>query len=186
MAEQCARRVRKLYDWEIREFTPVFGITLNYNRVRVHECASWPDWLDRLGRFLKRMPPPGLQEHNAITVGNHCFFPLNMPETLLPVSDAMSFKHDWLVHELTHAWQYQHIGWSYLFKALWAQFREKDKAYDFGGEEGLVKSRLKQIPFKKFNPEQQGNITETYFMRLRSGENLSAWQPYIDEIHLTM
>jgi len=116
-------------------------------------------------------------------LGNHCFFPVNLPEHLLPPGDPMSFKHDWLVHELTHAWQYQHTGWFYLLKALAAQFRYKGEAYNFGGEDGLLKSQHKQIPFKKFNPEQQGNITQSYYVRLKTGKNIDAWQPYIDEIH---
>ena len=182
MAEQNKRRVRKLYDWEVKEFSIVFGDSLDTERVRIHEFAPWPDWIDRLGRFLKRMPSPGLHEHNAVTLGNHCFFPVGMPEELLPVNDQMSFKHDWLVHELTHAWQYQHIGWRYLFKALFAQFREKSKAYDFEGEQGLLKSRHKGRIFKNFNPEQQGNITESYYQRKRRGLDTSAWDSYIDEI----
>jgi hypothetical protein len=124
-------------------------------------------------------------EHNAITLGNHCFFPVEMPQTLLPITDTMSYKHDWLAHELTHAWQYQHQGWLYLFRALSAQFREKAKAYDFGGEDGLEKSMKKGISFKKFNPEQQGNIAQTYYDRKRRGLNVSAWEPFIDDIRRT-
>jgi hypothetical protein len=186
MADQKVRRVRKLYDWEAKEFSIVFGNSLDTDRVRIHEFASFPDWIDRLGRFLKRMPPPGEHEHNAVTLGNHCFFPVGMPEKLLPVNDPMGYKHDWLVHELTHAWQYQHMGWRYLFNALYAQFREKAKAYDFGGESGLLKSRQKQVSFKKFNPEQQGNIVQTYYVRQRAGKDLSAWQPYIEELQKTV
>jgi hypothetical protein len=94
----------------------------------------------------------------------------------------MSFYHDWLVHELTHAWQYQHMGWRYILKALSAQFREKEKAYDFGGDGGLLKSRQKGKLFKQFNPEQQGNITQTFYVRKRKGLDVTAWQPFIDEI----
>jgi hypothetical protein len=182
MADKNKHRVRKLYGWEVEEFSSVFGNTLDTDQVRIHEFASWPDWIDRLGRSLKRMPPPGEHEHNAVTLGNHCFFPVGMPEELLAINDPMGYKHDWLVHELTHAWQYQHMGWRYLFNALFAQLKEKAKAYDFGGESGLLKSRQKQVSFKKFNPEQQGNIVQTYYVRRRAGKDLSAWQPYIDEL----
>ena len=182
MAEKCTKRVRKLYNWEIEEFNPVFGNSLDYHRVRIHECTSWPDWIDRLGRFLKRMPSPGLHEHIAVTLGNHCFFPLDMPEELLPVEDPMSFKHEWLVHEITHAWQFQRSGWSYLDKALVSQFRDQDKAYDFEGESGLLKGRQKGKLFKDYNPEQQGNITQSYYGRLRRSRNTSAWDPFIEEI----
>lgn len=183
MSENCEKIVRGLYGWEIEEFRPVFGQSLKYERVRIHECAGFPDTLDRIGRKLKGMEPPGKDSHNAITLGNHCFFPVQLPESLPPLGDPERYKLDWLVHELTHAWQYQQMGWIYLIKALRAQFRDKELAYDFGGESGLLKSRQKQIPFKKFNPEQQGNITQAYYVRLRAGHDVSAWQPYIDEIH---
>jgi len=184
MPDDCTKRVRNLYGWEIEEITPIFGTTLKYDRVRVHECTLWTDWIDRLGRRLKGLHPPGVFEHNAITLGNHCFFPVNLPENLLPPGDRMSFKHDWLIHELTHAWQYQHVGWQYIVKALVAQFREKEKAYDFEGENGLLKSRKKGKLFKQFNPEQQGNITQSYYDRKRRGLDVSAWEPYIDEIRI--
>jgi hypothetical protein len=87
------------------------------------------------------------------------------------------------VHELTHAWQYQKMGWTYIIKALKAQFRDKELAYDFGGEDGLRKSMQKNMAFVKFNPEQQGNITQAYYVRLRAGNDTSAWEPYIDQIH---
>ena len=132
------------------------------------------------------MDPPGEDSHNAITLGNHCFFPVALPKSPPPDGDPQSYKLDWLVHELTHAWQYQKMGWIYLYKALRAQLRDKAQAYDFGGEKGLLKSRSKQIPFKKFNPEQQGNITQEYYVRLRAGEDTSAWDPFIEEIHKTL
>lgn len=182
MSNDCKKFVRTVYQWEADEFSPVFGNTLDFSRVRIHECTMWPDAIDRIGRRLKRMPPPGERDHNALTLGNHCYFPVRLPETMPPIGHRDEYKLDWLVHELTHAWQYQHVGWSYLFKALWAQFREKALAYDFGGEKGLLKSREKDKLFKDFNPEQQGNITQTFYKRLRKGEDVSAWKPFIDEL----
>ena len=180
--KNCTKKVRGLHEWEIAEFSSVFGDSLDHKRVRVHECTSWTDWLDRLGRWLKRLPPPGKTSHNAVTLGNHCFFPVEMPATLLPVGHPDSYKHDWLVHEITHAWQFQTQGWAYLFRALRAQFREREKAYDFEGEQGLLKSRQKGKIFKQFNPEQQGNIAQTYYDRKRRGRDVSAWESFIEEI----
>jgi hypothetical protein len=182
MSDDCKKFVREPYPWEIDEFRPVFGNTLDFSRVSIHECTMWPDAIDRLGRFLKRLPPPGEREHNALTLGNHCYFPVRLPKTLPAKGDRDEFKLDWLVHELTHAWQYQHTGWRYLFKALWAQFREKARAYDFGGEDGLLKSRKKEKSFKEFNPEQQGSITQSFYKRSRKGDDVKAWKPYIDEL----
>ena len=176
------KRTRKLYDWEIEEFTPVFGNTLDYARIRIHECTPWPDWIDRLGRKLKGMPPPSGESHNAMTLGNHCYFPVQLPEFLVPQDNPDSYKLDWLVHELTHSWQFQHIGWKYLIKALRAQFRDKENAYEYGGADGLVKSRQKSIVFTQFNPEQQGNIVQAYYLRKRKEQDIEPWQPYIDDL----
>ncbi len=140
----------------------------------------------RLGRKLKGMAPPKPGEHNAITLGNHCLFPVQLPEALPGPNDPESYKMDWLVHELTHAWQYQHMGWKYLIKAVRAQLREKELAYDYGGQDGLLKSRQKSKLFKDFNPEQQGNITQAYYLRKRSGKDISAWADYIEELKKTV
>lgn len=182
MTGQCEKLVRGLYAWEKEEFHPVFGDSLKYEAVRIHECTSWPDRIDQFGRWIKRMPPPGASSHNAITLGNHCIFPVNLPRELLPVGDLERYKLDWLVHELTHAWQFQHMGWSYIMKALNAQFRQKEQAYDYGGEDGLKKSMAKNMAFIKFNPEQQGNITQAYYVRLRAGQDTSAWEPFMDQV----
>jgi hypothetical protein len=183
MADPCEKLVRSLYAWEVEEFRPVFGSSLKYERVRVHECTNIADAIDQLGRRLKGMPPSSEGSHNAITLGNHCIFPVTMPKLKPEPGNPEVYKLDWLVHELTHAWQYQKIGWRYIFKALNAQFKEKEKAYDFGGEDGLRKSMQKNMSFKKFNPEQQGNICQAYYLRLKAGQDCSAWQPFIDEIH---
>lgn len=171
-----------MHDWEKVEFAQVFGDSLDYERVRIHECATWTDFIDKIGRKIKKMEPIKEGEHNAITLGNHCFFPVQLPTDLVPVNDPQNYKLDWLVHELTHAWQYQKIGWAYLVKAVYAQIRDKAEAYNFGGEEGLLKSLQKNKPFKDFNPEQQGNITQAYYVRRRKGGDTKAWDPYIQEL----
>ena len=182
MGEECSKLKRRLYAWEIDEFGPIFGSSLNYQIVWVHECTPWPDWADQLGRRLKNLPPPGDRDHNAITLGNNCYFPVTLLTQLPPIGDRESYKLDWLVHELTHAWQYQKLGWRYLWLAIRAQFKDPEHAYDFGGESGLVKSRAKSINFKKFNPEQQGNIVQSYYVRKHGNQDVSAWEPFIDEL----
>ncbi|MCI0521001.1 MAG: DUF4157 domain-containing protein [Chloroflexi bacterium] len=182
MDEPCKRSVRKMYAWEEVEYGLIFGDSLDYGRVRIHECNPWPDRIDRLGRKLKGLPAAEEGEHNAVTLGNHLFFPVEMPQEKLPAANRQAYKHRWMAHELTHAWQFQSSGWSYLVKALAAQFRDKEKAYDFEGEDGLLKSRSNLKLFKDFNPEQQGNIVETYYDRLAKGIDVRAWEPYIEDI----
>jgi len=174
-------RVRPLYEFEIEEARLVFADRLPYERIRVHEFARWPDALDRLGRWLKRMPH--LETHNAITLGYHCFFPVGLPETFTRPDDPTGMS--WLVHELTHAWQFQQLGWRYLWLALAAQFREGAKAYDFGGPKGLDDRRREKWTLHKFNMEQQGDIAREYYIRHRTGQEVTAWLPYIKDIQGT-
>src|SRR3972149_3256694 len=138
MADKVRPQVRNLSDWEKEQISPIFVGSLSIEKVRVCEGYSWPDFANRLGRFVRRQAPPGPGEHNSITLGNHCYFPVLLQETIPPAGDWDISNMQWLVHELTHAWQYQHTGARYLFRALWAQFRLKDAAYEFGGPEGLA------------------------------------------------
>ncbi len=174
----CVKRVRPLYDWEIAEAYNVFGNSLRYSQVRVHECASWTDAVDRLGRRLKRMPPP--QTHNALTLGYHCFFPVQFSTTR--PDDIVGSNMSWLIHEMTHAWQYQHMGWSYLFLALSAQFRLGARAYEFGGPQALRALRDKGWTLRHFNPEQQGDICRTYYLCRCTNGDVADWLPYIQDI----
>jgi hypothetical protein len=66
-----------------------------------------------------------------------------------------------LVHELTHVWQYQHQGWTYAPKAIWAQAKaavhgDRNGAYDW---KPLV---AKGIPWDEWNPEAQADAVEEY------------------------
>jgi hypothetical protein len=174
---------RRLFAWEIEEFRPVFANSLRYEEVRIHELTPFPDRMDHLGRRIKRMPKPGPNSHNAITLGNHCYFPVKLPPNRLQIGHPQSYMLDWLVHELTHAWQYQHEGWQYLWNAIRAQLRDKEKAYDYGGEAGLIEARAQGKSFYDFNPEQQGNITQEYYRRLRNSRDRSVFEPFIEELH---
>jgi len=88
----------------------------------------------------------------------------------------------WVIHELTHVWQYQTMGWDYLFKAWRAQKKMGAEVYDFGGEEGLRKHIQKGGKFKDFNLEQQGDIVKTYYEKLCKGENINTWRLLIKEM----
>lgn len=177
----CKPSVRPLYAWEITEARRVFANQLNYERVRVHECASWPNFINRVGMRLKGMDVSKAAP-NAITLGNHCYFPVRLLETPVPSGDPEHYKICWLMHELTHAWQFQHMGWRYLAMALYAQIRFKSTAYQYGGESGLLKSFKSGQMLDFFNLEQQGDITRDYYQRLCVSEDVSAWLPYIQQI----
>lgn len=176
----CKPSARPLYGWEAAEARRVFGDRLRYEDIRIHECTNWTNLIDRVGRRLRGMPPP--KNHNALTLGNHCYFPVKLLDNPVPANHPEFYKLGWLIHELTHAWQYQQMGWSYLTQALLTQFREKGLAYDFGQADGLKKVRKDGGGLKKFNLEQQGDIARSYYDRLCRGEDVTDWQPYIEEI----
>lgn len=187
-AQEPLRKIeRPLRDWEIAEAKLVFRDTLDYASVRVHEGTSWPDAANQLGIWLKRISPPPTYTPNAITIGNHCYFPANLPETQAEWSQ-WKYTFGWLIHELTHVWQFQHQGWGYLYRALAAQFRLGTHAYDFGGAVNLIKVSQDGKTLSFFNPEQQGKIAQTFYDCLRGNcdettdRNVAAWLPFINEL----
>jgi hypothetical protein len=105
-----------------------------------------------------------------------------LPESLIPLGQPQDYMMGWLIHELTHAWQFQHVSWRYLFEALSAQFRLGTVAYDFGGLAGLIERRQEGWTFYSFNREQQGDITRMFYYAQRAGQDISAWLPYIYDL----
>jgi hypothetical protein len=103
--------------------------------------------------FLKQQDAP---EENAITVGNTSYFPRALS------SDVRDLA--WLMHELTHQWQYQHLGIRYLLEAL----RAPTYVYaDVGEPHDVALKRLwnENKKFSDFSREQQGDIVRDYFLR---------------------
>jgi len=172
--------VRLLYSWEIQEARRVFGSTLQYEKIRIHECARWTNSINRVSSWLRRIPNSGID--NAITLGNHCYFPVSLPEKLISPDHPEFFRLPWLIHELTHVWQYQHMGWRYFFKAIAAQVRIGSKAYRYGGEQALQQIHIQGFLLNDFNLEQQGEIARDYYRGLVIGLDTSAYQPFIDQL----
>ncbi len=171
--------VRPLCAWEIREARRIFADQLDYQAIHVHENAGWCDAVDKIGKRLRRMPYA--ETLNAITLGNHCYFPLKLLESPVSPNHPEHYKISWLIHELTHAWHYQRLGWRYLPRALSVQLHRKAGAYDFGGEAGLVESHNQGRKLADFNLEQQGDIARTYYDALVARRNVNAWLPFIRE-----
>jgi hypothetical protein len=169
---------RHLNRWEQEEANLVFGSNLDYDQVWIYEQVAWPDWLGRLGAILRRRKPGG---HNAVTLGNRIFFP-TLVESNHPTPHIRINQTAWLIHELTHVWQYQREGWRYLFQALGVILRHGHWAYQVGSEDTLIKARLAGARFKDYNREQQGELTRGYYVRLKQGKNVEAWKGYITEI----
>ena len=179
MEEKPVHTVRRLYAWEIREARRIFADQLDYEAIRIHENAGWTDFVNKIGYWLRRAPYEAIP--NAITLSNHIYFPVKLLESPVSPEHPEHAKIGWLMHELTHAWHYQRLGWRYLPMALTVQMVKRATAYDFGGEEGLVESSNKGWRLANFNLEQQGNIARTYYDSLVRRRSVTAWLPFVQE-----
>ncbi len=180
-------RVRTLYAWEIAEASKIYGGKIHYDRVRIHENDPRPDNLDRASRRLRRMPPLPPGGHNAMTIGNHCFFPVALPVSLPEPGPERARTVGWLMHELGHVWQFQRWGWAYLFRAIWVQMRKRTAAYELPDIAGLRKLREQGVTLFDFSVEQQGDVFKYCYLNLCDhGEDSEAYQAYaafVGDIH---
>lgn len=156
LSEQTSR---SMTEWEIGEARTVFGSAIDYADVTV-EHGSISSELFAVGGRPR-------------TVGNTVSIP-----------EERSVEMPLLIHELTHVWQYQKSGWTYAPKALWAQATE-GYGYASGGksaEGSLLEARKSGRTFFSFNQEQQGNILRDYYRRTRNGDDVAAWQPFVNDV----
>ncbi|MCG8924166.1 hypothetical protein [Lentzea sp. CC55] len=101
---------------------------------------------------------------------------VTFPRGVLTTPQHQARYERWLVHELTHAYQYQHgRGVLSLLPTAIAGFFKKS-LYDYGGVEGL-----RGKTFADFNTEQQANIVADYYYlsTYEPDRDLSAYEPYI-------
>jgi hypothetical protein len=80
---------------------------------------------------------------------------------------------------LVHVLQHERLGSVYIGQCLRAQRRE---GYDYGGAEGLQRARADGKELRHFNREQQAQIVEDFVNRQTIGEDVTAYEPYIEEL----
>jgi hypothetical protein len=171
---------RRLRPIEIREAESVFGSELPYGDIWVHEHARWPNWLGKLGAVLTRRPPPAAG--NSVTLGQSVYFPRPLHNEPTHFEARIFGDMAWLIHELTHVWQYGQRGYRYAFDAVRKQWKLGAAAYDYGGEAGLTAAVARHASLSDFNPEQQGDIVRDYYLRRKMGLATAAWEPFIAEL----
>lgn len=176
---------RRLSPFELAEARLVFGAGLSYARVRIVEQVRWPDWVGKLGARLH--PGEGLRAHNAVTIGSTSYFPLPLRTDEASVLGGHLRDLSWLIHELMHQWQYQHLGWRYLLAAGAVQLEQGRAGYDYQGdhpsrENALRAARQQGRRLRHFNLEQQGDLARDYYYVLRTGGDPSPWEPFIAEL----
>ena len=104
---------------------------------------------------------------------------VTFPKGILTTPQDQARYERWLVHELTHAYQYQHGRSVFsLMPTAFAGFFVKG-LYDYGGVEGL-----RGKAFADFNTEQQANIVADYYYlsTYEPHRDLSAYEPYISHV----
>jgi hypothetical protein len=179
-------RTRNLYPWEVMEAQRVFAQRLDYGRVRVHENVAFPDTLDKYSRIVRRAKALEPGTHNAMTIGCHCYFPITLPEFMVQPNDPTDYILGWLIHELTHAYQYQHMGWKYLPKALATIFKMNDEAYRLPDIPTLIQKHVEGFTFFDLTVEQQGSLTQRFYYAQRdpvlNQPEYEAYLPYIHDV----
>jgi len=178
---------RPLTASEIAEARLVFAGSLDYTHAFVSENTRWPDWVDTMGASLQKRVRQ-TDDHNAITVGQTSYFPVTLGTSAEAIAAGNLRDMAWLMHELTHQWQYRRIGWSYLASALSVQLRLGRLAYNYQGaypttEAALVAAHSEGRRLAQFNLEQQGDLARDYYYRLKTGLSCAAWEPFIQELH---
>ncbi len=173
---------RRLHDWEMRAARTVFADCIEYRRVRVHEGAVWANVLDVWVRRLRSMRSRPAQQQNSIALGFHCFFPVRLSHPPEQPREMPLTSMAWLLHELTHVWQFQLIGWRYLLLALVAHLREGAQVYDFGGEADLRRCRRQGRKLQSFNLEQQAAIVQTAYHLATAPQPDSIWREYLADV----
>lgn len=147
---------RGLTEQEKAAARAIFGNSLNLDGIQLNDDS-----------FLGRLKPD-----NAVSTPGAINFP---PGTLSNTGNPSYLP--WLMHELTHQWQYQH---GYQIDELAGAALAAH--YDYGGDAGLQDATAHHRGFASFNFEQQGDIIRKYYERRAAGGNTSAFDPFIAEI----
>jgi uncharacterized Zn-binding protein involved in type VI secretion len=137
---------RSLTAGEIDIARKVFGTSVDYARVKVHNHGYW--------LFF------GFQDKNtAVTPNGEMYFPKGVHED--DYSALGVDKQHWFIHEMVHVWQYQ-LGYS----IKWVRMFRPNMKYDY------APSNDKRLC--DFNMEQQGDILADYFVAAFTSEAYQA------------
>jgi hypothetical protein len=147
---------RPLEPPEISEARIIFRDSLKYEKVIVtrHSWAAFANTSRTIGW--------------SVNLDEDCFDQTRGPESLV----LNPHGRQTLIHELTHVWQSQHGGLSYIPDALLSQLwsavttGDRDNAYEF--REALDAGK----PFYQWNPEQQAYFVEMYNEALKAANTV--------------
>ena len=87
-----------------------------------------------------------------------------------------------VMHELTHVYQYEHVGSCYLGEAIYVLIKTKRDCYRYGGKKGLQARKAKNGRFADLNREQQAMLVQNYFADLEKGEETAVYAPFMEQV----
>jgi hypothetical protein len=119
---------------------------------------------------------------NAVTLGRSVYLPRTLRTGPADLDARLFGDMAWLIHELTHVWQFGHGGYRYALAAVIGQLRLGSAVYRYGGEQGLAEAAGRPARWSDFNPEQQGDIVRDYYLRRKAGACVAAWEPFLAEV----
>ena len=146
---------RRLTQVEEQEARKVFGNSINYKRVRIDE-KSLIAWL-------------GAKRHRCSGMGITSFRTINFNKKIKTAPGNSHMK--WLIHELAHISQMEHVGSRYMIEASYGRATE-GYGYTLGSKRH----------FRDYNREQQASIAADYYIALISGRSTASYNPYIEEM----
>jgi type VI secretion system secreted protein VgrG len=121
---------RSLNETELQLAEKIFASSVDFEEVRINEGGPLT-WV-----------------YIGVTTGYTISFPRGEYDFNAPKDQAL------LMHELTHVWQYERIGISYMFRALWEEITQPD-AYVVHYDPAMA--------FLDYDLEEQCEIVAEYF-----------------------
>jgi hypothetical protein len=117
-----------------------------------------------------------ISEGGPLTIGGYArTLPnrIHFPNGSFSRSNFLSY----LIHELTHVWQYQRGAAipGMIYEAVVG-------IYDYGGAAGLREAWQSGKAFDEFTTEQQGDILSDYYTLVVNNSDVSAYQGFIDQV----
>ncbi len=146
---------RRLTRVEEQEARKVFGDSINYKKVHIDENS-----------LLALL---GAKRHKCSGMGITSFRTINFNKKIKAAPGNSHMK--WLIHELAHVSQMEHVGSRYMIEASYARATE-GYGYTLGAKPH----------FRDYNREQQASIAADYYISLVSGRSTVAYDPYIAEL----
>jgi hypothetical protein len=145
---------RTLTQAEKTEAEKVFGSSISYWQVRIDEYSL----IAIIGSLFSGGGGMGVTTFHTIN--------FNRKLSVAPGNTDMA----WLIHELVHVSQMEHVGMQYLGEAIHAQ-ATAGYTYTFG-----------EPHLRDYNREQQADIVKDYYIALSAGTSTAAYTTYIAEL----